>query len=273
MNSAIDKRQARRAFSRAAAAGGNNAVADIVGERLEERLTEIAPAPQVAIDVGGNGHTLATHFPAAKIIALDFALPVLRTETAAHFYALADAEAMPLADSSADLLWSNLCWEWTVMETALAEAARVLSPTGGLLAFSVLGPDTWQEVRAAWAKVELPPPQRVHTFTDMHNIGDMLSQAGFAEPVLSAEHLTLSYSSAAEALRDAHNAGAGCALSTRPRGLMGRHKWQLMLDTYQQMFADDQGRVPATFEVIYATAWSAPPKESVVHFWDGLKNS
>ena len=86
-------------------------------------------------------------------------------------------------------------------------------------------------------------------------------QAGMTEPVVQCERLTFNYATAKDALREVHKQGAGCALADRPRGLMGKARWQKALSHYERRFADDNGRVPATYEVIYAVAWRAATQE------------
>lgn len=256
----IDKKQAQRAFSRHR--GGGELTAEI-GRRLAARLDELGVEPAVVVDVGGDGAAMAAYFAKARIVAADFALPRLQTAAARVCRVAADAERLPMATASADVVWANLCYEWTDLKTALGEAARILRPQRGLLIFSTLGRDTLSEARAVFAE-----DGRVHEFMDMHDIGDMLAGAGFAEPVLETERLVLTYHDAAAALREVHAAGCGCALHTRARGMLGRRRWQAALAEYTRRFADAKGRLPATYEVIYAVAWrrSPPPTEAVVRF-------
>ena len=255
----IDKKQARRAFSRHC--GGGDLTAEI-GRRLAARLNELAATPAVVVDVGGDGAAMSAYFSQARVVAVDFALPRLRP-AAKVCRVLADAERLPMATATADVVWANLCYEWTDLKISLGEAARVLRPQSGLLIFSTLGRDTLREARAVF-----PESGRVHEFMDMHDIGDMLAGAGFAEPVLETEHLALTYRCAADALREVHAAGCGCALHTRARGMLGRRRWHAALAEYARRFADAQGRLSATYEIIYAVAWrrAPPPTEAVVHF-------
>ena len=259
MNEKIDKKQARRAFSRHA--GGGDLFALIAG-RLAARLDEIAVQPEWIIDMGGDGGKMAARYTDARVLAADFSAPRLRRH-ARVFSVQADAEHLPVGDAAADLVWSNLCLEWTDMQKSLAEAARVLRPQTGLFIFSTLGRDTLREARAVFGE-----NGRVHQFMDMHDIGDMLAGFGFAEPVLETEHLTLTYGAPADALREVHAAGCGCALKSRARGLAGRHAWRRALAEYARRFCGEDGRITATYEIIYAAAWRKPPpqQEKPVHF-------
>lgn len=249
MTAAIDKQQVRRAFARAAAFGRPQPAA-VVAERLLSRLDEVAIKPKMMADIGGGGcPILAGKYPEGKMIAVDFALPVLRVGNnngRQLWRVLADAESLPFADGALDLAYSNLCLEWTDAGATLAEAARVLRP-GGVFLFSTLGPDTLFEMRAAFGG-------RVHNFADMHDIGDMLAPRGFSEPVMQREEIRLTYSRPEDAAREMHKWGGGYADNKRRRGMLGKGEWQKFLASYRR---DDDGRYAATFEVIYAMAWRA----------------
>lgn len=261
MTGAIDKMQVRRAFSRAAA-NGRPQPAAVVAQRLLSRLDEITLAPEVVADIGGGGcPVLAKKYAGAKMLAVDFALPVLRFGGGdgggrAVWRVAADAEKLPLADGSVDLAYSNLCLEWTDAGAVLSEAARVLRP-GGVFVFSTLGPDTLREMRAAF-------DGRVHRFADMHDIGDMLAPRGFAEPVMQREEIRLTYSRPEDAAREVHQWGGSFAGAKRRRGLGGKSRWQKCLSNYPREESDEKGesgekggRYAATFEIIYALAWRA----------------
>jgi malonyl-CoA O-methyltransferase len=127
----------------------------------------------------------------------------------------------------------------------------VLRP-GGLFAFSTFGPDTLKELRASWAAVDAD--SHVNRFLDMHDVGDALTRAGFAEPVLDVERVVLNYADTTALMRDLKAIGAHNATSGRPRALTGRTRMQNMRAAYEQFRRDE--RVPASFEVIYACAWS-----------------
>jgi malonyl-CoA O-methyltransferase len=94
----------------------------------------------------------------------------------------------------------------------------------------------------------------------MHDIGDMLVHAGFADPVMQMEQLTLTYADAPAMMRDLKAIGATNATQARPRALMGRHRWERALAALEAMRRD--GRIPATFEVIYGHAWKVAPRHT-----------
>jgi len=283
---APDPRAVRRHFARAAASYDGAAVLQReVGARMAERLDVVRIAPAAILDAGcGTGDAqaeLAARYPDARRIALDLALPMLevarskarqRRSTLARLFAgfsggsgitdprfvCGDIVALPFAPGAFDLVWSNLTLQWVSdLPKALAELSRVLS-VGGLVTFTTFGPDTLKELRAAFAGVDRHP--RVGRFIDMHDIGDMLVHAGFADPVMHMELLTLTYGDAPAMIRDLKAIGATNAAMARPRALMGRRRWERALAALETMRRD--GRIAATFEVIYGHAWKAAPQRT-----------
>jgi malonyl-CoA O-methyltransferase len=136
-------------------------------------------------------------------------------------------------------------------DRVLRECRRVLRP-GGVLHLATLGPDTLTELRRAW---QVADPTHVHVsrFLDMHDVGDALVRAGFAEPVLDVERYTLTYSDARDLMRDLKAIGAHNATAGRARGLTGKSTLARMLAAYETARRD--GRLPATYEVVFAQAW------------------
>lgn len=270
-----DKQQVRRSF--AAAATQYDAAAVLQQEvvrRMLERLAVFNIQPQRVLDLGsGTGYgseLLQQRYPKAQVLELDFALPMLLaarqreaqwrrwTQRWQRLRLCADVEALPVASAQADLLWSSLCFQWLNQpDQAFAEAARVLRP-GGVLFFSSMGPDTLKELRAAFAAVEAESASaagHVNQFIDMHDLGDALLRAGLSNPVMEMEHITLTYQDLKAVLHDLKSIGAHHAAQGRARGMMGRKKWMRLQQAYERF--RQQGRLPATFEVIYGHAWKA----------------
>ena len=265
MSAGLDRGHVRRAFGRAAATYAEHAVLQAeVGERLRERLDEVPDfAPRRILDVGcgpgGGSRALAARHPQAPIIALDLAQPMLQqaasTEAAPALLLCADAQALPLADASVDLVHSNLCLQWCEDPgLALAEFRRVLRP-GGHLLFSTFGPDTLKELRAAFARVDDTP--HVSRFIDMHDIGDALLVGGFRDPVLEREDFLLTYSDAATLMRELRAIGATNADAQRRRALTGKTHLMNVYAAYEDFRRD--GVLPATYEVVYAHAIAPEP--------------
>jgi len=286
----VDTRAVRRAFGRAAATYEAAAVLQReIGTRMAERLGVVKLEPAAILDAGcGTGEALgefAVRYPHARRVALDLALPMLAAARGrghasgsllarladrfrgsaplrAPDYLCGDIVALPFGAGAFDLVWSNLALQWVnELPRAFAEFRRVLR-TGGLLTFTTFGPDTLKELRSAFARADRHT--HVSRFVDMHDIGDLLLDAGFADPVMEMEHLTLTYATAEAMMRDLRAIGATNATLGRPRGLTGRGRWQAAVGALETMRRE--GRIPATFEVIYGHAWKAAPK----HTADGL---
>ena len=284
----IDVALLRKRFDRAAATYAEAAVVQReVGNRLLERFDIMRIAPTVVLDIGcGPGtHTsaIATRFPDATVVAVDqstamvaIAAPPVpkqgwlsRLKSAGGKAAkgetrglIADMNALPLPREHADVLWSNFALQWANDLPALfAEWNRVLK-VGGVMMFTAPGPDTLIELRRAISRDEAVANQYVHRFTDLHDIGDMLVHAGFADPVMDMEVITLEYATIDALWRDLRAQAASNAMQTRPRGLMTPRKLRAIeaaLDGGRR----DGGPIRISVEVIYGHAWKIPPKKTV----------
>jgi malonyl-CoA O-methyltransferase len=270
---ALEKRAVRRAFDRAAARYDEAAVLQReVCARLVEHLDPVRLDPKRIVDAGcGTGGAfaaLARRYPRAEIVGFDLA-PAMLERAARHakwwkralggtnpLLVCADAERMPLAPASAQLLFSNLALQWCRPERVFPEAARVLSP-GGLFLFSTFGPDTLRELRGAF--MATGGGAHVHTFIDMHDLGDALVHAGLSDPVMEMDVITLEYETVEAVARDLKAIGARNALPQRARGLSGRERWRRVAEHYEKLRRN--GALPATFEVIYGHAWKVPPRK------------
>lgn len=265
----IDKRQARLAFSRAAPHYDDVAALQReIGERMLQRLSYINHRPAEILDVGaGTGiaaHALSGLYPDARVIALDFALPMLqqtlRRESADGRPAClcGDAERLPLADASVDLIFSNATLQWcNDLPGTFREFRRVLRAKGMLL-FSTFGPDTLKELRASWAAVD--GASHVNPFWDMHDIGDAMLRAGLAQPVVDVDRLQVTYADVPALLHDLKTLGAHNVTRDRTRGLTGKGRLRAMYRAYEQF--RQAGRLPASYEVVYGHAW-APDQRQV----------
>ena len=258
----------RRAFGRAARSYDAAAVLQReVGGRMLERLDYIRLQPARILDLGcGTGAWLSPlrqRYPGADVTGIDFALPMLSAAAARDTFwrrliarpsaalVCASAEALPVPGSSIDLLWSNLMLQWSPDPQAVfAEAWRVLRP-GGLLMFRTFGPDTLCELRDAFAG---GGHAAVNRFADMHDIGDALVRLRYADPVMDAERLELTYPDFEGVVRDLRAIGATHLHQGRSRGLGGRARWAMARQRYEAHRRPD-GRLPATFEVVYGHAW------------------
>ncbi|HNA83208.1 MAG TPA: malonyl-ACP O-methyltransferase BioC [Thiobacillaceae bacterium] len=267
------KRAIRRSFE--AAAGRYDASAFLqqeVARRLDDHLEGMKIDPGLILDAGcGTGFGLSllkARFPRARQLGLDLAHAMASQAQARQASApgwrrlfsrevparllCADMECLPLRKDSLDMVWSSLALQWVgEPDTAFREAHRVLKPEG-LFLFATFGPDTLMELRAATA--DLDGHQHVNRFIDMHDLGDALVHAGFSNPVMEMERLTLTYEALPGLLRDLKAIGAHTVLENRRAGLMGKAEWRRLTDNYERFRRD--GRLPATYEVVYGHAWA-----------------
>ena len=274
MNALYDTRHVRRAFSRAAS--GYDAAAQLQ-HAVEARLLDMLdyrddPAlrsepPRVVVDLGcGPGRASAAmqkRWPKARVLALDLALPMLRETRSSSKRGInpfarrplpvcADARALPLAENSVDVLFSNLCLQWVEdLGAVFAGFRRVLKPRGMLL-ISTFGPDTLWELREAFARADEAP--HVSPFADIAGVGDALVRAGFHQPVLDREEETTHYPDLASLMRELRAIGATNALASRRHTLTGRARFATAASAYET-HRDARG-LPATWETITAMAWA-----------------
>ncbi|HYA20424.1 MAG TPA: malonyl-ACP O-methyltransferase BioC [Burkholderiales bacterium] len=265
---AIDTRLARLAFERAAATYDEAAVLQReVGARMLDRLDYIKILPRAVLDAGsgtGQGSRgLQRRYPKANILELDIASAMLRRSqqrmpkrwwpflrrAVAHI--CGDIEHAPIKSSSVDMVWCNLTLQWlNYPQRVFAEMFRTLRPDG-LLMFSTFGPDTLKELRQAYSGTD--HYSHVHRFIDMHDLGDMLLAAGFVNPVMDMEQICMTYSDVTSLMRDLKSIGAHNVTRGRRRGLTAKSQLQTVARNYEQFRRE--GRLPATFEVVYGHAW------------------
>jgi malonyl-CoA O-methyltransferase len=268
---AIDARIARRRFERAANSYAHSSKLEAeIGARMLERLDYVKLSPRRVLDAGSgpmrDARALAKRYRKADVLAVDFSQAMLHAgRPRLRFFqrrppkpVCADLARLPLASGTLGLVWSNMALHWVADPVAaLREFHRVLA-VEGLLMFSTLGPDTLAELRSAAGGA------RVHSFTDMHDLGDMLVAAGFAEPVMDAERITLVYADGESLLADLRASGQTCALAApagEPRhGLAGR---RFRVELSEKLAAQRRdGKLSVSYEVVYGHAWKAAPRRA-----------
>ncbi len=232
-----------------------------IRQRLLERLDWVRLAPRHILDLGAGpaaaAEALLARYPGAAVIALDHAAAMLHEapRVAGLARVCGAAEQLPLGEASVELVFSNLMLAYCRdPQPVLAEARRVLA-SPGLFSLATLGRGSFAELRAAWQAadeyVHCPP------LPDMHDLGDLLVRAGFAEPVLDTETLTIRYRDPQTLFADLRAAGVSNHSQQRNPGLTGRAAAQ-RLRAALAAGRDAGGRLPLTMEVVYAQAWAGP---------------
>ncbi len=259
----LDKNAIRSSFDRAASSYDQYAVLQReIESRLLERLEFQRLEPSMILDLGcGTGsasRTLAGQFPQAGVIALDWAPAMLAKVGAGQktrnglSTLCADMHSLPLAARSIDLIFSSLAMQWSYDLPAVFSEFRRIMKADAMLVFTCFGPDTLHELKQAWRTVDDLP--HVNDYPDMHDIGDELLAAGFREPVMDTERLTLEYPDVMSLMRELKGIGAHNVASQRSHGLTGKTRLKNMLQAYEPFRRGD--RYPASYEIIYGTAFA-----------------
>ncbi len=278
-NQSPNKNRVAKAFGQAAMHYDDVAVLQRqTGDELLDRLSLVTLQPKSILDLGvGTGRNLnllAKRYPKAELIAIDIATEMVKQarltyqqdeglrrwlpNTTKPTYLVGDAEQLPLADNSVDLVFANLALQWCDPRVSFAEIQRILR-TDGLLMFTTLGPDTLHELRQSWASVD--DYTHINMFYDMHDVGEAMMASGLAEPVLDTDYYVLTYDTSLALMKDLKQLGASNANSGRRRGLTGRHALQKVADSYEQFRSE--GVLPATYEVVYGHAWGGQIKQQI----------
>ena len=244
----------RNAFNSAASNYNDNAfLQNEIASRLAEKLKVISIKPQTIIDLGsGTGllsNKTAEIFPNANLICVDFAQQSL-LKNSQNLKVCANTYELPFASNSVDFIVSNLMMQWcSDLKALFNECFRVLKPEG-LILFTTFGPDTLKELKRSWSAVD--NSTHVNNFIDMHDIGDQMLQSGFQSPIMEMENITLTYEKALDLMHDLKSIGAQ-NVGNRSKALTGKTKFKKMIEMYESYRTD--GKLPATYEVIYGHAW------------------
>lgn len=265
----LDPFKTRSGFNRAAQTYDQAAfIQREIGDRLGERLDYVRLQPERVVDLGcGTGaisKQILSRYPQAEVISLDLALGMV--EETKHQTAnvrlngiCADVQQLPFQDDCVDLLISNLMLQWcNDLVAVFQECVRVLRPEG-LFTFTTFGPDTLYELRNSWGQVD--GYTHASRFVDMHDVGDTLLQAGFRDPVMDRDVITVTYPVVKGLLQDLKAIGANNATLGRNRGLTGKQRLQAFYQAYEHYRLADE-TYPATYEVIFGHAWAPPIKPS-----------
>jgi malonyl-CoA O-methyltransferase len=246
-----------------------------IGRRMEERLQWIRLQPKQWVDWAPVNGGLRTHaavrarYPKANCLALETSelrLQKAKVALTNPWWKVWQRRAVSIASLAkglpqkevADMVWANMALHTAVAPQSLLRAWHSLLSTDGFLMFSSLGPDTLRELQPIYQEMGWGDPS--HAFTDMHDWGDMLVQAGFAEPVMDMERITLTYATPSDLLKDLRLLGRNLH-HQRHQNLRGRG-WRQNLENALLALAkpDHQGRLVLTVEVIYGHALKPLPR-------------
>ena len=261
--SVFDRRAVRHHRDRAAPTmDGHDFLFGEVAERLADRLADINRRFPLAVDLGGHGGVLrrtdALGDRIDMLIETDLS-PALAARSNGPALA-ADEEALPFGDARLDLVLSNLSLHWVNdLPGTLVQVRRALRPDGLFLA-AILGGDTLIELRHSLIEAEMATTggasPRLSPFAELADAAGLLQRAGFALPVADTDTITVTYSDAFALMHDLRKMGEAGAGRERPKGFAQRGLFFTAAERYQALYADDDGRIPATFQILYLTGWA-----------------
>jgi SAM-dependent methyltransferase len=239
-----------------------------VAARLSERLDDIKRDFACVLDLGCHGgalgEMLAGRDGIETIVQCDLSPAMVRRAAVKNRgFALslaADEEFLPFADGSFDSVLSNLSLHWVNdLPGALIQIRKVLKPDG-LFIGAMLGGETLGELRQALMEAELANEggvsPRVSPFADVRDAGDLLLRAGFALPVADSDRITVTYPDALSLMRELRAMGEANAVRSRRHGFSRRATLLQAAALYEARHADKGGRIPASFEIVYLSAWA-----------------
>ncbi len=274
-HSHISKAQVKRSFSSATESYDEHAVLQReIGNRLVNHLEFTKIDPKRILDIGcGTGYVtrlLCQRYKKADVTALDLSEGMVRATLSGHgrrlpwhgrrHHVVSDGCSLPFPDGSFDLVTSNLAMQWVPEPMQMMrEMRRVLAPDG-LILFSTFGRRTLSELRQALAQISHERAGLVLPFPDVTSLGDSLMQLAVELPVTDTDIFTLTYPDTMALVRELKHIGASSsAIQARPNGLYGRSLLKQLEEAYTEKYQDEEGRVHATFEALYAQAWYREP--------------
>jgi SAM-dependent methyltransferase len=259
----------RRRRRRAAALGRATFLLDRIALDLAERLAAVLRRFELAADLATPGEAvraaLARLETVGAIVAADAVRDAAVAATDKRKYVAADEEALPFRDASLDLVVSALALQYANdLPGVLVQIRRALKPDGFFLA-ALFGGETLTELRqsfaAAESDVEGGISPRVAPFADLRELGALLQRAGFALPVTDIDRITVRYDTVFGLMRDLRRMGATNALVARRRTPLRRATLMRMAEIYSGRFADPDGRLRATFEIVWLSGWAPHPDQ------------
>ncbi len=259
----FDRALIRARRSRAAALGPATFLLDRVADEFADRLAAVMRRFDLAADVGTPTDAVRK---ALKKLGSIGTIIGSGTELGDEQKSIAvDEEALPFRDASLDLVVSGLALQFVNdLPGVLVQIRRALKPDGLLLA-ALLGGETLTELRQSFAsaesEVEGGASPHVAPFADLRELGALLQRAGFALPVTDVDRITVRYDTVFDLMHDLRRMGATNALSARRRTPLRRATLQRLAEIYAERFADGDGRLRATFEIVWLSGWAPHPDQ------------
>jgi SAM-dependent methyltransferase len=261
----FDRALLRQRRRRAAALGPATFLLDRAANDLADRLAAVLRRFELAVDLGTPGEAVRAALGQLGSIGRIVAADAVPGSSLGETFVAADAEALPFGDATLDLVVSALALQFVNdLPGVLVQIRRALKPDGLFLA-ALIGGETLHELRlsfaAAEADIEGGVSPRVAPFADLRELGALLQRAGFALPVTDVDRVTVRYDSAFDLMHDLRRMGATNALVARRRTPLKRATLLRMAEIYSQRFADSDGRVRATFEIVWLSGWAPHPDQ------------
>ncbi len=261
----FDRPLLRRHRRRARALGPATFLLDRAADELAERLAAVVRTFDHAVDLGTPTDALRTRLAGRLGLGAVIGVGSDLESDGARPYVVADEEALPFAEGSLDLVVSALALQSVNdLPGTLLQVRRALKPDGLFLA-AMLGGATLTELRQSFAaaetEVEGGVSPRVFPFADVRDMGALLQRAGFALPVTDVDRLTVRYASPFVLMQDLRRMGATNALHERRHAPLRRATLMRMAEIYAERFADPDGRVRATFEIVWLSGWAPHPDQ------------
>ncbi len=261
----FDRALLRERRRRAAAIGPATFLIDRVAEEMADRLGAVLRTFRLALDLGTPSGALRAALAGLDSVETVVAADSLAPAAPGGPTVVADEEALPFADATFDLVVSALALQnVNHLPGTLVQIRRALKPDGLLLA-ALIGGETLSELRqsfaAAESEIEGGISPRIAPFADVRDLGALLQRAGFALPVTDADRVTVRYASAFALMQDLRRMGATNALIERRKTPLRRATLMRTAEIYAERFADGDGRVRATFDIVWLSGWAPHPNQ------------
>jgi len=235
---------------------------DHVAGELADRFGMVLRRFEIGVDLGTPGDAVRAALRKLEAVGTIVGADVIARDKP---FVIADEEALPFRDAGLDLVVSGMALHFANdLPGVLAQIRRALKPDG-LFVAALLGGETLTELRQAFAEAESEieggASPRVAPFADLRQLGALLQRAGFALPVIDLERVTVRYVSAFDLMHDLRRMGATNPLMARRRVPLRRKTVLRMAEIYDRRFADNDGRIRASFDIVWLSGWAPHPDQ------------